>query len=165
MNDLKQLQGILNEEVAAHERLLRLKRCERDALVQGGANVLLETLEEIEVATAAIDALEKQREEVCRELRSRYHLPADRPTLEDLMGVLPAEEAEWWQDLRERLQRLVDELRRINQETRYLIHGSLTWVNEILGVIGGGGESAGVYGVDGGGNARGARPVLVNETA
>lgn len=164
MTALNELKEILMAEVAGHERLLELKRREREEVLRGTPQDLLAVLEQIRDTAAEIDSLEELRTSACRDLGRHYHLSNESPTLGEITATVPECRTAQWTDLQDRLRGLLEELARINQETRYLLRGSLTWVGGILGMLSGEWTAGPAYDGNGLGGGGESRPLLVNQT-
>jgi len=162
---VEELESILTAELAAHERLLDLKRRERDRLAGGSPGELLEVVAAIGEAAAEIESLETLRAAACRVLARDYELPELDPALRDIVARVPACSTPRWNRLQDQLREVLARIQRVNRESRYLARGSLAWVAGLLATVSGGNPQSAAYDGRGAGTETGSRPLLVNRTA
>jgi flagellar biosynthesis/type III secretory pathway chaperone len=161
---LEKLKEILASQVTGHQRLLDLMHREQREVARGKPEELVATLEEIRETVSEIESLETRRESVCREVGREFELESDNPTLDELATSIPECRTTEWENLQDRFRQMVAELGRVNQETSYLIRGSLTWASEILTLLSGETTGSLTYDGSGVGGGTGSGPVLLNKT-
>jgi flagellar biosynthesis/type III secretory pathway chaperone len=164
MNVTEELREILTAELEAHERLLDLKRREREELIRGSADGLLAVVGEIEDVVSRIGKLEERRRAACGMLQGSPGVERAVTSVAETLDRFRGESDGWSETCRARFSEVLGELQRVNRENGYLVRGSLHWVNDNLRILSGG-PGRGTYDGSGETKAAGRESVLMSRTA
>jgi flagellar biosynthesis/type III secretory pathway chaperone len=165
MNATAEIREILTAELEAHERLLDLKRREREELVRGSADGLLAVVGEIEDVVARIRKLEERRRAACRMVEGIPGVERAVASVAETLDRFHDESDGWSETCRARFSEVLRELQHMNRENGYLVRGSLHWVNDNLRILSGAGPARGTYNGSGETKTAGRDSVLVSRTA
>jgi flagellar biosynthesis/type III secretory pathway chaperone len=165
MNATEEIREILTAELEAHERLLDLKRREREELIRGSADGLLAVVGEIEDVAARIGKLEERRRAACRKVEGVPGVERAVSSVAETLDRFRGESDGWSETCRARFEEVLRDLQRMNRENGYLVRGSLHWVNDHLRILSGAGPGRGTYDGSGETKSAGRESVLVSRTA
>lgn len=124
--------GLLDEEIAAHRRLVELARAEQRALVRGDVAELLQLVSEQEALVTQIRSMERARTELLQLVSEREGLGDDRLTFVDLVQVSRPEVAERYVQQRETLRAVLRELADVQKANALLIQAHLSYVQTVV---------------------------------
>jgi len=134
MNDQTQhLAGLLQQEIEAYSRLLKIEREKEKAIISNKAERLLEVLRDEEPATERAGELERQILACRNELAEQAGKPGI--TLREVIASLPAPRAQCMESLRTQLFGLAEEIREVNQTNYLLLKQSIELLDEVLSAI------------------------------
>ena len=134
MNDHTQhLAELLQQEIEAYSRLLRIEREKEKAIIANNAERLLEVLHEEEPVTELAGELERG----ILSCRNALATEAGREgiTLREVIAALPAPRAQCMESLRTQLFGLAEEIRKVNQTNYLLLKQSIELLDEVLSAI------------------------------
>jgi flagellar biosynthesis/type III secretory pathway chaperone len=124
--------GLLDEEIAAHRRLVELARAEQRALVRGDVAELLQLVSEQEALVTQIRSMERARTELLQLVSEREGLGSNCLTLVDLVQVSRPEVAERYAQQREALRAVLRELADVQKANALLIQAHLSYVQTVV---------------------------------
>ena len=165
MKEAKQLKSILEEEIVAHQRLLDAKKAEQEQVVRGTIDDLVTALDSVRAAASEVERLEAARDSLCQDLAGKVGQDGQPATLHWLIDRLPSRQSEDLRALGEDLTGLVASLRRVNEDTAFVVRRSLEWITGTLASLSG--EVSGAVLYDGLGSGSTSRPegIILNRTA
>lgn len=128
---------ILERLEKLHKSLLELSYQKTEIVKKGDMAELDNMLKNEQSHVAAIETLEKQRQQVVNEyLNEKGILQADKQTIVDVIEVVENEEERTQlQAVRNRLMLVVDDLRKQNELNQKLVFQSLQFVNMTLDLL------------------------------
>lgn len=129
MTPLKQLTGILEEELLLYSRLLALIEEEREMLAAGRIMEMEEATHALDHVAAKVRALEESRVRAVERISAEYEL--EEQSLAALLQRLDAPDREPLERLGIQLRQLALEAETANQYNAYLIHESLEFIHKV----------------------------------
>ncbi|HEY9746827.1 MAG TPA: flagellar protein FlgN [Oculatellaceae cyanobacterium] len=126
---LDKLYQALEAETEQHQKTVDLLQRKKAVLVTRKPKDLIPIDREL----MSISRKSRQLESECREIMAKLGHPDGR--LENLIARLDAENVRRFRDVRMRLSRAVQDMGRLNQESRSLLDLSLNWIQETVEII------------------------------
>ena len=128
--------AILEKLETMHKSLLEHSYKKTELIKKGDMAELDNMLKTEQSHVAAIETLEKQRQQVVTDyLRAKGIAPSDSPTVSDVIEVAEPEERNHLDAARKRLTLVIDDLRKQNDLNQRLIFQSLQIVNMTLDML------------------------------
>lgn len=128
--------AILEKIETMHKSLLEHSYKKTELIKKGDMAELDNMLKTEQSHVAAIETLEKQRQQVVTDyLRAKGIAPSDSPTVSDVIEVAEPEERNHLDAARKRLTLVIDDLRKQNDLNQRLIFQSLQIVNMTLDML------------------------------
>lgn len=117
-----------------YQQMLVLAGKKQKQLVLGNLKEIENLTKEEESLVFEAGRLENERYQQAKRLTERYQLPQDA-TLTDFIKVAPQEDKVRLQELQENVNKLVQEIDKVNQENILLIEQSLKFINFTVDVL------------------------------
>lgn len=134
---MENLMDILEKEQIAYEELLVLSIKKTPVLVSGDTNTLQKITDEEQLVVSAIHHMDKQREELYKDIANVMNKDVNTLRLVDLISLLEQRPSERKRLARvnDRLKETVEKMRRINEQNKQLIENSLEMVEFDLSLM------------------------------
>lgn len=155
---------ILEEELRLEEALLDLGRRKRDALVRMDAPAVDKANREEQALLTVLAETGAGRLKILREAAAACGVPEKEATVRGLAGRLSKPESSRLMGLAQRLQIVLQEVRRINDSNRKLTEQSLQYVRDFFEIVSGATVSEKTYGRRGQGRTPPAR-LMIDQVA
>lgn len=158
--------AILEKLETMHKSLLEHSYKKTELIKKGDMAELDNMLKTEQSHVAAIETLEKQRQQVVTDyLRAKGIAPSDTPTVSDVIEVAEPEERNHLDAARKRLTLVIDDLRKQNDLNQRLIFQSLQIVNMTLDMLRPRPEQINYTGKNVGGNQANAKKTYFDSQA
>lgn len=138
---LNALRVHLQEELGLHRQLLTLAEEKRERIVAGQIKEFSQLLQQEQQHLEAGQHLRRRREEILRRLATEIRLTPDRLRMAQLLERAPEPLRGQLSGLQNDLVLLLNRLREVNDRNMLLIRQSLSFVQELMGVVFGAGRT------------------------
>ncbi len=134
---MSQLSDHLRLQVASARRLLLVLLAQRDSIRRQDVEGVLARLGDVQAELAVRQRIERGRDDLLRSAGTRLGVAPEALQLEDLLGGIPAGQADEARHLSAELKGLLAEISTVHQQNRLLIRQELSFLDHLLRVLSG----------------------------
>lgn len=134
---MSQLIDHLRLQVASAQRLLLVLLAQRDSIRRQDVEGVLARLGDVQAELAVRQRIERGRDDLLRSAGTRLGVAPEALQLEDLLGGIPAGQADEARHLSAELKGLLAEVSTVHQQNRLLIRQELSFLDHLLRVLSG----------------------------
>ncbi len=134
---MENLIDVLNKEISEYEVLLALSRRKTPAIIQRELDALQKITDDEQMAVAGINHLDKQREEITKDIANVLNKDVNKLTISELIRLMSPrpEEAKELAKVHDKLKSVVGDLKIVNKQNEELLKNSLEMVEFELNLL------------------------------
>ena len=165
MHNLEKLVNIMEMECELYNTLLDLSKKKTHTIVNGKIKDLEKLVEAEQYLILELSRLEDEREKCVADLARELNMDSEDVALSHLISRAEGELKERLEKLRQTLDRLINEQRRVNRLNERLIKNNLEYINFSLGLLTGREQTGSIYTKTGDANSKRQERNLIDKKA